>query len=195
MSAISLHILIYSCLIKQSKFRRGKLYQKSLCPHTSLHVNVRVVLFCCLLAFKIFIIFVYSLCVYVERSEDSLWEPALSILHAVPGAQTQAVGLRTSVFSTEPSCRSLVVCFLWERSHTVSQIGLESRQAFWLSLPSARIAGIHELPHKSQLTSFPWLKQQATDSLFEGSQTNVYFLFYLCWGVFCDLMYEHDHPQ
>ena len=95
MSAISLHILIYSCLIKQSKFLRGKLYRKSLCPHTSLHVNnVGVVLFCCLLAFKVFILFVYSLCVYVERSENNLWEPGLSILHEVPGAQTQAVRLQ-----------------------------------------------------------------------------------------------------
>lgn len=162
---------------------------------TCKHGSGFVLLFACLLL-KFFIIFVYSLCVYVERAEDSLWEPALSILQAVPGAQTQAVGLRTSVFSTELSCSPLVVCFLWERSHTVSQIGLESRQAFWLSLPSARIAGIHELPHKRQLTSFPWLKKQATVSLFEGSQTNVYFLFYLCWGVFCDLkMYDHDHPQ
>lgn len=71
-----LHILIYSCLIKQSKILRGKLYRKSLCPHTSLHVNVGVVLFCGLLAFKVFIIFVYSLCVYVERSENNLWSQA-----------------------------------------------------------------------------------------------------------------------
>lgn len=118
MSAISLHILIYSCLIKQSKFLRGKLYRKSLCPHTSLHVNVGVVLFCCLLAFKVFIIFVYSLCVYVERPENNLWSQASLSSMQFLVLKHRLWGFRARVFITEPSCRPLVVCFLWERSHT-----------------------------------------------------------------------------
>lgn len=188
MSAISLHILIYSCLIKQSKLLREKLYRKSLCPHTSLHVNVGVVLFCCLFAFKSFYhICLLIVCVCGEIREQPLGARPLhrpcSAWCSNAGCQAQgqvylplshlAGPLLPASFGKGLTLYPRLVLNQGKLSDSASQV---------LGLPA--FMNYHT---RGNLTSFPWLKQQAPVPLFEGSQTNVYFLFYLCWGVFCDL--------